>query len=1124
MQTTAACKPFIARHKKMARKLLRIKLTAILLLMTAIQVSARGYSQITLKEKDVPLLKVFKAIQEQSSYHFLYNIELIQKAGKVSVEVHNVSIDKALDACLKDKNLLYDIDDKTVVIKPKDMPSEPPASSFLPIPPHEIHGKVVDEQGQALPGVSVTVVGTSRGTTTDDNGSFLIQGNEGETLQFSIVGYVPYSVKLKNNHAFSIVLQRSVTNLHDLVVVGYGTQKKVDVTGAVATVKGSELRKSPALNIGNSLAGRMTGVIVNNRSGAPGEDAAEIFIRGKGSWNGSGPLIIIDGIANRSGYDRLNPSDIETISVLKDASASIYGSRAANGVILITTKRGKQGKASFTYEGNYGLTQPTRLTQFANSWQAATYQNEDNIYLFGTPKYTDAEVQKFKDGTDPDLYPNYNVYDLMLRKFAPQTNHSLSIRGGTEAVKYYFSGGYTYQDSYFKQGVDNFKSYNLRSNIDANINKNLTLSLDLAGRLNMRNSATNYSASSLFEEMLVNPPTLPLFYSNGLPAEIYGHNAVEASRGKAGTTLYRENLFNSQLSATWQLPFIAQGLYLSGVGAFDYSNTTNKAFANTYDYYKYDGANHTYGNLNVNPSLGRSLNQQFYNAYRNTYNVRIGYKRKIGPHAIDAFAAYEQFSMYTETISATRSIFLTDQIPYLFFGGTDNERNDGSATQTAYRNLFGRVAYNYQEKYLVDFTLRRDESVKFAEGRRTGVFPGISAGWRLSEENFIKDRFKSIDQLKLRASWGQAGSDAVNDFQYLSTYVLGPGYGFGVQPRNVPTINSSGVVNPFITWEVANNSDIGLEGSFKNGLFGFELDYFISKRNNILAKKNASVPVYTGLSLPDENIGRTKNQGIELLLKYNKVITQDLSYYLNLNFTYVKNKVLFRDESPLTPDYQKSAGHSIDGYLLYKSDGIFHTQKELDDTDAKFPGTRLGDIKYVDYNNDGVINSKDQVRSNESPVPQLIFGLTFGARYKGFALDGLLQGQARAKVWANPTTRNGNINIPLWMYEDRWTANNPEGTMPRAFNNRSETVNELFSDFWLRDASFLRLKSLEVSYSLPQKLISHLGIQNLRFYVNGFNLLTFSKMKGDYDPEMNNSLGVYYPQTKIYNAGVNLTF
>jgi len=1099
-----------------------MRLTTFFLIVVSLQVQADGFSQqkITISKTGVSLETVFRDIHEQSGYNFLYSDRVLQNARSITINVKNAPIEKVLKQCLKGQSLLYNIIDNTVIIKLIEKPAE-----LKPIPPTvEVSGRIVDSSGRPVVGVNIMVKNSGIGTVTDSKGEFSLSvPGSRSVLIFSHLGFATEERVIGNNTVFNIILKAEFTGLDQVVVVGYGTQKKVNVTGAVGTIKGTDLAQSPASNLSNSLAGRLTGVIVNNRSGAPGDDASEIFIRGKGSWNGSGPLIIIDGIANRSGFDRINPEDIESISVLKDASASIYGSRAANGVILITTKKGKEGKTTFHYDGNMGLTQPTRLTNFANSWQAATYNNEVNQNLYNTPLYSAEEIQKFKDGSDPNLYPNYNIYDLMLKKAAPQTRHSLSVRGGSKNIKFYFSGGYLNEDSYFKQGVDNFKSYNLLSNIDASVSKNLDISLELMGRLDRKQIATQGGFSS-FEEMLVNPSTLPVFYSNGLPANIYGHNLVEGVRGKGGITSDGVNELNSQLFFKWKLPFIVNGLYVSGIGAFDYNNSTNKTFANTYDYYQYNAINNTYENENVNPSLGRSLSQRFQNRFGKTVNLRLGFTRSYGPHNIDAFVAYEQYDMNYEFISAKRSVFLSDQIPYLFFGGTQNELNDGSAGQTAYRNMFGRIAYNFKEKYLAELTVRRDESVKFPTDKRVGYFPGISAGWRISEETFIKDNFHFINNLKLRGSWGQAGSDAVGDFQYLATYVLGQGYAFGSQAQTNPSISPSGVPNPFITWEVANNSNIGLDGDFWNGKFGFEVDYFISKRSNILAKRNGSVPNYTGLVLPDENIGKTKNQGIEILLKHHNRISNDFSYDVSSNFTFVRNKVLFRDEAVNIPDYQRQAGHSIGSYLLYQTDGIFKTQADLDKTAAKYPGTQLGDIKYVDVNGDGKINSKDMVMVNENPTPEIIFGFTLGINYKGFAINSLFQGQADAKVLVNPTTRNGNINIPLWMYNDRWSSNNTNGNMPRAFNNRSETVNELASTFWLRNASFIRLKTVELSYLFSNRSLKNLGIEQLRIYTNGFNLFTIDKMQGDYDPEMNNSLGVYYPQTKIYNVGVNLTF
>jgi TonB-linked SusC/RagA family outer membrane protein len=1132
MQFSALCKEGQNRSVYLSKILLIMRLTTFLMIVVSLQVQADGFSQdkITLSKADVSLESIFRDIHRQSGYNFLYSDRALANTRPVSINVKNASLQKVLRQCLKDQPLIFSIVDRIIVIKCTG-PSEDPVADPVLI---EIRGTVRDSTGKPLSGVNILVKDSHTGTTTDKSGAFSLSVPDKESiLIFSFLGFSTQERVVGNNTEFHIILRQEFSGMDQIVIVGYGTQKKVDVTGAVGTIRGSELSQSPASSLSNSMAGLLAGVIVNNRSGAPGDDNAQIFIRGKGSWNGSGPLIIINGIANRGGFDRINPEDVESISVLKDASAAIYGSRAANGVILITTKKGKTGKTTFNYDGNFGFTQPTRLTQFVNSWQAATYDNEVNQNLYHTPLYSPEEIQKFKDGSDPDLYPNYDIYDLMLRKSAPQSRHSLSVRGGSDAIKFYFSGGYLDQDSYFKQGVDNFKSYNLLSDIDATVNKNLDISLQLMGRLDRKQNATQGSvlaepfggsSSEEFEEMLVNPPTLPVYYSNGLPANLYGHNLVEGVRGKGGITTTGQNVLNSQLSFTWRLPFILNGLYLSGTGAFDYSNSTVKAFANTYDYYQFDAINNTYENENVNPTLGRSLSQSYQNLFGKTVNFRLGYKADYGPHHVDAFVAYEQYEMNYDLISAKRSVFLSDQIPYLFFGGTQNELNDGTAGQTAYRNIFGRVAYNYKEKYLAEVTLRRDESVKFPSDTRVGYFPGISAGWRISEEKFMKERYPFINNLKLRGSWGQSGSDAVGDFQYLATYVLGQGYAFGSQAQTYPSITPSSVPNPFITWEVANNSNIGLDGDFLNGLLGFEFDYFVSKRSNILARRNGSVPSYTGLVLPDENIGKTVNRGIELFLRHHNRIGKNFGYDISGNFTFVKNKVLFKDEAANIPDYQKQEGHSIDSYLLYETDGIFATQDELDKEPAKYPGTQVGDIRYVDVNHDGKIDSKDKVMVNENPTPQIIYGVSIGLNYKGFAVSSLFQGQGRAKVIVNPMTRNGNLNVPLWMYEDRWTADNPNGKMPRAFNNRSETVNELPSTFWLRDASFMRLKTLEISYLVPGKIVEKLGISRFRIYANGFNLFTIDKMQGDYDPEMNSSLGVYYPQTKIYNVGINLTF
>jgi TonB-linked SusC/RagA family outer membrane protein len=399
-------------------------------------------------------------------------------------------------------------------------------------------------------------------------------------------------------------------------------------------------------------------------------------------------------------------------------------------------------------------------------------------------------------------------------------------------------------------------------------------------------------------------------------------------------------------------------------------------------------------------------------------------------------------------------------------------------------------------------------------------------GWRLSEETFIKDNVEAIDNLKIRASYGQMGSDNIGDYQYMATAALQGTFGSYVLGSNPPAVTStlyfSGTPNPYITWEVANSANIAVEGSLWKGLLGFELEYFYSKRSNILATRNASVPIYTGMTLPDENIGKAKNQGFEMMLSHRRRLG-DFSYKISGNITYTANEIIFMDESPNIPDYQRREGHPIDSWLLYKTDGIFNTQEEFDATDTKRPGAQLGDIKYIDVNEDGVINDLDRTRIYDSNIPKFIYGLNFNFQYKGFELSMLWQGQADAITYVNPTQRNGDINIPLWMYNDRWTPENEDATMPRAFYHRTETYNTLRSDFWLEDASFLRLRNLELAYTLPQNIISKTFLGNARIYVSGFNLLLFDKIK-NYDPEVVNELGTYYPATKVYNIGVKLTF
>lgn len=1105
-------------------------ITAFLCVLCMCFSIAANSQTISLSGKEITLKKAISAVEKQTGMLVLANKELLDLAKPVAITSQKMPLKNFLDVVFKDQPLKYVIEGNSVLISRNP---DYVVSDVKPIPRAEISipqqqivtGVVTDSTGTPLAGATIEVRGKRISTATDENGRFEIPADNGDMLVISYVGFTTREVVVREGRQLSIILMHSGIGLGEVIVIGYGTQRRAVVTGAVESVRGTELAKAPTTHLTTSLAGRMTGVVVNTRTSYPGNESVLINIRGKSTWQGASPLVIVDGIANRSGWERINTDEIESISVLKDASAAIYGSRAANGVILITTKRGNTGKPVLNYRGDVGFTKLSRLTPMTRSWQYAQYFTEAKRpgYIF-TPE----DIEKFRTNADPNLFPNYELNDYVLANSAPQTTHTLSLTGGSEAVKYFISGRFLNQKSIFKDAVDDFKSYNVRSNIDVNATKNFKLGLNLSLRRDDKvRAAGSYADNGYFEDVLGTDPTRPMYYENGYPASIYDKNLAERIQGKQGEIKDGTFVLNSQLTARWDLPFLVKGLYLEGTGAYDFTSVRTKEFSKSYDFYSYNNATGEYVNLNTEPVLSRYLYDYMYNAHRYTVNARVGYDKVFNRvHNISAFAAYEQFSMNTEWINGTRSSFLSDQIPYLFMGAIDGQKNDGSGSETAYRNYFGRIAYAYDSKYLLDFTLRRDESLTFPPDQRVGWFPGISVGWRLSEEDFIRNNYKMIDNLKLRASYGQMGSDNVGAFQYLASAALRPGTEsmvFGPEGAVVPTLYITGTPNPNIHWEVANSYNVAVEGSLWNGKLGFELEYFFSKRSNILARRNASIPLYTGLSLPDENIGKAQNQGFEILLTHANRIGE-FKYDVGVNLTHTANKIIYMDESPRTPDYQKREGHPIDSWLVYLTDGIFNTKDKFDNTPVKRAGAQLGDLVYVNVDGDNSISDNDRVRLYSSSLPKYTFGIPMNFEYKNFDLSLLWQGQAGVKTYVNPTTRNGDINIPMWLYENRWT---PEtagtATMPRAFYHRSESYNTISSDFWLRDASFLRLKTAQLGYTLPKRISEKASMSLVRFYVSGFNLLLFDKMK-DYDPEVVNSLGVFYPSTKVFNIGLMVTF
>ncbi|MGO4294401.1 SusC/RagA family TonB-linked outer membrane protein [Chitinophaga sp. RAB17] len=1015
-----------------------------------------------------------------------------------------------------------------------------------------ITGKVTDDKGSPIAGATVRLKGTRYATTTDSSGSFsLTIPTDTEVLEISCIGYTPQQISVNHQKKVTVRLLQTQDNLGEVVVVGYGTQKKATLTGAVSQIKGDVIKLSPNGNLSNNLTGRMPGLIAVNRTGEPGNDGSSLSIRGAGSFSNpnAGPLIIVDGIPDRS-FSRLNPDDIESVSVLKDASAAIYGMRAANGVVLITTKRGKSGKPTVNYNGSFGLQSVTRKLNLVNASQYATYINEMNTRL-GQPKtYTDEDVKLYADGSDPLGHPSTDWWDAVIRKTAPQTQHDLSISGGSDNVKYFVSGQYQRVDYLYKGGSGfNFNQKNIRANLDINVTKDLKVSLDLAGRNEEKYGPLSNASQNggIFMYILGQYPTLAAQYANGYYGigNTVGSNPLINATDIPGNSRNLSYFIQPVGTIDLKMPWITPGLSFNAYAALDNTYWQYKNLTRPYDVYQYNKDTKEYVNFrDQTAGNGVTLNETWGRWRRNTYNFKLSYDRNFeNIHAINALIGYEQSDYFTENIGVTRRNLLSDQLPFIGMGGSDpaNLGNSGTGDQNGRKSVYGRINYGYANKYLVEFSGRYNGSYNFAPGRQWGFFPGISAGWVLSQEKFWSKISSIVNFAKIKGSWGILGYDEINPYLFLGLYnLVDPGSFFGPEGTPVPGLTTG--VSPLqsFTWEKVKSTDIGIETALFNSRLTINADYFYRKRYDILTARNASVPNYTGLSgkLPPENIGKANSYGFELELNYNGNIGKYFTYNIGGNYTHTDNKIIFMDESPNVPAYQKQTGFPIQSLLMYKTDGIYNNQQEIDAyTNTKgqkvipLTGTKPGDIKYVDVNNDGKITSLDQVRYYQNPVPRDVFGITLGMKYKGFGLSALLYGQSNAYQIIRPQGTNAAFTPPLWEYEGRWTPETPDNNKPAAFD-RTSTINNLNSDFWLNDMRFLKLKTLELSYDLPADFISTIKLKRARVFINGSNLFTWSKIK-EYDPELNyvpsdnNGYYVnaaYYPQTRIINAGFNLTF
>lgn len=995
----------------------------------------------------------------------------------------------------------------------------------------KVSGVVSATTGESVIGAGVLIDGTTTGVTTDVDGRYTIDVPKNAVLVFSSIGYKTLKVKVDGRSKVDVTLENDNQLLEEAVAVGYGNQSKLTLTGSVTQTTGTELVKNSSVNLSQGLAGRLSGVIVNNRSGEPGADDATMFIRGRSTLGNNSPLIIIDGVPGRGDeFSRLTGEEIESINVLKDASGAIYGARSANGVILVTTKRGKLGEApkvTFTYD--LGLQQPTRMVKMADAVLYTTGYNAELAITGAAPIYNETQINHYINQDDPILYPNTDWMDAIVKPLSAQHKYGVSINGGGERVAYFVQFNGQYQDGIYHKSATNYNQYNIRSNIDINVTKSFKLGFDI----NARQQHKNYSAfpsdsyGIFYVAQRAKPTGAPYFpdgrIKGGANAAVY----VQDLTGYDKTTI---NTINTTFTADWDLSFITKGLSVQGKMAYDVVNRFNKNWKKNWNYWSYDEITETYEEKTNSHFASPNLYESQTNYSTVTLNANINYDRDFNGHHVTALAGFEQSSYRYDTFNASITQFDSDILDEFFAGSADKNyyKIGGSAKETARRSFFGRLGYDYKSKYMIQGIIRFDGSENFPKENRWGIFPGVSAGWRLSEEPWIKDNAPALTNLKIRASYGEQGNDQIAAFQYMTTYGYSSSsiYRMEIDGNKVNAIIPGAIPNENVTWEVARTYNIGIDGNIHNGLFGWELEAFHTRRSNILCTRNASIPYYTGLvgSLPDENIGIVSNKGIELQLSHqNRVANGDFIYQVTGNFMYVKNTIEFMDETPWGEgrEYMNQTGHPMGSTLIYQVKGINKTQADLENN-PQMKGATLGDFIFEDLDGDGEITTFDRKRCDLTAVPQIVFGLNFTAQYKGFDFSMLLQGQGRARYYYAPLMDPQSGNVEYYAAKNAWTLDNPDSNYPRLGSTVSNGgVNR--SSFYYRNAAFLRLKNLEIGYTIPQKAFGKVPVKGLRVYLAGYNLLTLSGLK-EIDPETSDEGFQNYPQMRIFNAGVKLTF
>lgn len=986
----------------------------------------------------------------------------------------------------------------------------------------KVSGKVVDfKTGEELIGVTVIIKGTTSGAITDVNGNYILDVPDAsaDILIFSYIGYDVVQEEVKNRTTINVQLKEATQELGEVVVVGYGVQKKESIIGSISSINNKTLVSVPVSNISQSLSGKLSGIQVVQTSGEIGGDVADIYVRGRATWNNASPLFVVDGIV-RAEFAKIDPNEIETINILKDASATaVFGVKGANGVIIITTKRGVLGKPKISVTTQTAITEPINIPQPLGAYDAMSlrYLADWGQYSTRTPQTkggTNAyDLLLWRTGSSPWTHPDVRWMDNVLKKQSTQQQYNINISGGTKTVRYFVSGGLINQNGFYQNDdLTKYSRFNFRSNLDVDVSKDLTASLSIGSRVENLNSpnSTIWNSWGIYRgAFAVTGRAYPIYNPDGSYAGAgTGGNIVKALKEAA---IYKDvtSTLESSLSLNYKLDFITKGLSAKGQVSFDTQGQVGKSWSKSTAEYVYDQATDTYQMFGEDRPLSYAGVQKNNNWHKFYMEAGLNYNRTFGRNSVTG-------------------LFLANR----------NELIRNAEVAFADQGLVGRVTYDFDKRYFGEFNVGYNGSENFPKGSQYGLFPSVAMGWMVTNESFMTQSAlgKIITNLKLRASLGWVGNDKSDSrFIFLQEFANGGGYTFGTGDNYFGGIQQGDIANQNATWEVARKLNLGFEADFLNGLFGVNFDYFNEFRNKILTNIDAVKPDYVGAGFKVANIGETENKGFEIEAKHYLKINKNFSYYVRGNFTYNRNKILKKADALGLLPYQKEEGYPIGTPLMWNNTGYFTSYEEIQSSPTQLgnnngiPGNIEiipGDLKFEDFNNDGVINQADAYRQGYGTVPEMQYGVTLGGNWKSFDFSVLFQGSTHAlfmKQWEIMWAFSNNDNV-FDKHNYYWAPEIADDAQFTRFYGKSWINNErYYSTYEAGSGTYIRLKNIEFGYTLPSTLTQKAKMSGVRLYVSGVNTYMWAAEKY-LDPDNRDTRGGRMPATRAFNIGLNVNF